>query len=231
MIVKKAVVTGASRGLGKAVAYQLAEQGTSLVLISSNYKLLEQTKSQLPCTGSQTHEALAINLLDSQQIPQSIHQFKDISVLVNCAGMTNYSLVSRLLVEEICDTVSLNLVAPMILSKMAYKPMISTYKKYPNFKPTILNISSMLALNSVQVPGSAVYAALKAGLDAFTLALSHEFRGKIRVNSILPGLIKETDMGSRSNLNMETVPLDVVVSKIIDTIKDQDVNGECILVN
>lgn len=225
------VVTGASRGLGKAISLELARQGASVVLVARNSKLLEETERQLPRNDSQSHKILPINLLESLTIPNYADHFQDVSVLVNCAGMTNYSLLLRLLTEEICNTVNLNLVAPMLLAKMAYKPMVSLYKKNPDFKPTIVNISSMLALPSIQIPGSAVYAALKAGVDAFTLGLSNEMRGRVRVNSILPGLIKETDMGTKSKLNVKPVSIDTVVSKVVETIKDQNVNGECILVN
>lgn len=160
-----------------------------------------------------------------------------LSVLINCAGESTYCLLPKLSPSHIQSTINLNLVAPIILSQLAYKNMLrmSTSKSgsAPVPKPSITNISSILSLTNTVLPGTSVYAALKAGLLGFTKSLSNELRGRVRVNAILPGLITETSMGALVNpdLGLHLVSLDEVVSIIVKSVMNENVNGECIIID
>jgi 3-oxoacyl-[acyl-carrier protein] reductase len=150
--------------------------------------------------------------------------------LINCAGITNHKLLPRLSDQDIITTLNLNLTAPILLSKMCFKPLLHS-NKGSSFTPTIINISSILATSST-IPGTSVYAASKAGLLGFTSSLAAELKGKIRVNSILPGLIQETNMGANANIDtIQKVSLEEVVKVTIDTILDESANGKHVVVD
>lgn len=222
---RTALVTGASRGLGKAIATKLALSGASVTLLARNKDLLEQTKRELPTQHQQAHRMLPIDLQDHNQLPNVIPYLNDCSILINCAGITNHKLLPRMPEEEIVNTININLTVPILLSRLAIKPML----KVKHMTPSIINISSILSLMQYSTAGTSVYAALKAGLDGFTRSLSTELRGKIRVNSILPSLM-ETDMGEGAQLDVNPVAVETVVQEVLNTIRDETINGECIVV-
>lgn len=228
----KALITGASKGLGKAIALQLAERGCSVTLLARNEKLLRQTLHELPLVNkTQNHQYLEydlINLIKDDPIPELVEQLEDTTILVNCAGMTTHSLLHRLSKLEVLDTFNTNLISPVLLSQLAYKPMLKN-SKLADIKPVIVNISSVLSFTDFTSSGTTAYSATKAGLLGFTTSLALEFRGRVRVNSILPGLIVETEMGQNSKLDVKPVPLARVVDKVVEVIGD-DSNGRCIIV-
>lgn len=227
---RKALITGGSRGLGRALSHKLALEGVNVTLLARNSDDLQQVVKQLPRKSHQNHSYLALDLLNTSQLTQlNSKHTQDVSILVNCAGMTNYSLLTKTSPEEICNTINLNLLVPILLSRIVGKSMLKF--KSPQFRPAILNISSVLSLPEYQLPGTSVYAALKAGLNGFTKSLSGEFRDRIRVNSVLPGLIRETDMGSSIvHENIEPVSIEAVLDKCVEIIKDDSLNGECITI-
>lgn len=224
---RRALITGGSRGLGKALSHKLAQNGASITLVARNAALLKETAATLPKPYNQHHRILPLDLLDLHKLNQLNSQvFEDVSILINCAGMTNHLLLSRTSPTEIANTINLNLTVPILLSKLAIKPML---KSKSEVKPVILNVSSILSSPDVMVPGTSVYSALKAGLNGFTKSISCELRQRIRVNSILPGLIAETDMGAGiKHEGVTPVSLDTVVQKCIEIIEDESINGECI---
>ncbi|KAK6460327.1 hypothetical protein DFJ63DRAFT_337699 [Scheffersomyces coipomensis] len=234
---RKALITGASKGLGKAIANRLASEGCSLKLLSRNEDLLRHEINQLPIINpSQTHEYISFDLNQLASSHSNAREsgiselLNDVSILINCAGVTNHSLLYRMDESEILSTININLLAPVLLSRLAYKPMIRSHSKTENI-PQILNVSSVLSLTNTYVPGTSVYAASKAGLLGFTTALAAELKGKVRVNALLPGLIQETDMGTSANINDEvgSVTLDSVVSKAVGILSDESINGQCII--
>lgn len=233
LIGHKALVTGASRGLGKAISTRLSELGCSVVMLARDEKLLQRNLQQLSTINpEQKHSYIKCDLANLYIKADTNHLLltellQDISILVNCAGVTTYNLLPKLSNEEIISTINTNLTSPIILSKLAFKPLLKSSKKFDNFIPIIVNISSILALNDTSVPGTAVYSASKKGLLGFTSSLAAEFQGKIRVNSVLPGLIEDTDMGQAANIEgVQKVALEDVVKATIEVIGDQDANGE-----
>ncbi|QOU20530.1 hypothetical protein BRETT_000239 [Brettanomyces bruxellensis] len=124
-------------------------------------------------------------------------EYKNANILVNCAGMTQKSLLLNTREQDIVNIYILNLIAPAILSRFFARSMIRQKHKNAN----ILNISSMLAER--YLPGTTAYSSSKMGLVRLTTTMSKEFMRHdnqlIRVNAILPGLIKDTDMGNAVN--------------------------------
>lgn len=240
---KKAVITGASKGLGLAIAKKLAHLGCSVNLIARNEDQLKQNIQDLPIVNSnQIHSYIKYDLErlssaeDVQDKSRIIEAFNGLSILVNCAGITNHTLLSRIKDESIISTINLNLIVPILMSKIACKPMlkVSSKSSKESITPIILSISSVLSLTDRIVPGTSVYAALKAGILGFSQSLAAELKGRIRVNSILPGLIKETEMGLNSNVfgdHLHTIALKDVVNEVINIIENNSINGQNIIVD
>ena len=241
LIGHKALITGASKGLGSAIAQELAKNGCSVTLLARNSKLLAENCKKLPIVdSSQTHLFIDYDL---QRILNGADKritdtLEGTSILINCAGITTHSLLPRFADQQIIDTINTNLIAPIILTKWASKPMLTTMKEMKNSdtslkSPVVLNIASVLSLTGTHLKGTTVYAASKAGLLGFTTSLASEFNGKIRINALLPGLILETDMGARANVIKEvnTVSLKKVVDEAMVAITDNTINGQCIVVD
>ena len=180
---KTALVTGASRGLGKAIAEKLK---------ADNYKVLGTATSvsgldTLDTNGIQGY-MLDLNSKDSIDSfwSQLESDNKTISVLVNNAGITRDNIVLRMSDEEWSDIMNVHLYGTMQLSKRALKMMLK------NKWGRIINISSASA--SIGNRGQSNYAAAKAGVEAFTKSLSKEVgKRDITINSVAPGFIS-TDM-------------------------------------
>lgn len=234
---QKAIVTGGSKGLGFTLSKQLAQLGSSVTLVARNESLLKEKIQELPILKScQSHQYVPMDL-SHEDYNKLTPYFNECSMLINCAGVTNHNLLSKISNEEIISTINLNLITPIMLSKLIMKPMMLTasrLKKNPltdSIKiPLIVNISSVLGLSEYTVPGTSVYSASKAGLNGFTHSLSKELRGKIRVNSILPSLISDTDMGQNANVSIDCISKETVVQEVIKVIKDESINGESIVV-
>ena len=246
---RKAIITGASKGLGYALSHRLAQLGCSVTLIARNEKLLKTNVDALPViTPFQHHRYMKCDLQDlvNNKLYDRIsgdltNYLSDISILVNCAGITTHKLLPRISTAEIVSTVNLNLMAPIFLSRLSCRPMMKVASKLRTDvvpgsfnKPIILNISSVLSMTDYTLPGTTVYAALKAGLVGFTKSLAAEFKGKIRVNALLPGLIDGTEMGTNAgiyNCELKSVMIDEVVNKAIEVISDDSINGQNVLID
>lgn len=235
-----ALVTGASRGLGQAIAICLAEHGCSVTLLARNKSLLKSTLQLLPINHHlQSHQFIDYDLADlsdSQTIDPRIESaLLKCSILINNAGVTNHSLLYNLPTDEISSTIRTNLLSPILLTKLAYRPMMKTSLKMAKqglVRPVIVNISSILSFTTLATSGTSVYAATKAGLLGFTTALAVEMRGKVRINSILPGLIPETHMGANASVpGASPVSLKDVSNSVLKVIQEDEVNGECIIVD
>lgn len=186
---QKAIVTGGSRGLGLAIAHKLALLGANITLVARNASLLAKHQDELPRGEGQHHTTVVCDL----SRPESLHSaftsqvLKDATILVNCAGVTQNSLLLRTTVPDVSHMVNTNLVAPMVLSQLVLRSMMRAKAGH------VINISSVLATKGVA--GSSVYAATKGGLISFTRAMAVEMGPKhIQFNCILPGLVA-TDMG------------------------------------
>ena len=180
---KKILITGASRGIGKDIALKSKEKG---------YKVLgtSTTNEGVELINENGIQGLQLNLNKQESIESFINiliqEHADIDVLVNNAGITKANIVLRMTEDEWMDVLNVNLNGAFKISKIVLKFMLK--KRWGR----ILNITSTSA--STGNRGQANYAAAKAGIEAFSKSLAKEVGSRgITVNSIAPGYI-QTDM-------------------------------------
>ena len=179
---KVALVTGASRGIGAAIAQQLIEDGFFVVGTATSESGAEKLTAQFADQGAgavlDVRDAAAIDALVSD-IEQ---KYGSVMVLVNNAGITKDNLLLRMSEEDFDDILNIHLKAVFRLSKRVLKGM--TKARFGR----IINISSVVA--HFANPGQANYSAAKAGIEAFSRSLAKEMGSRqITVNSIAPGFI------------------------------------------
>lgn len=198
---------------------------------------MRATLAQLPVVRAhQKHLFIAADLSrlhkleEKNEIRQELLQaLSTLYALVNCAGITTHKLLCNEQEATISQVFDTNVVAPIALARLAYRPMLKVAKTQE--KPVILNVSSLLSLTELTTPGTTIYAALKAAILGFTQSLAAELKGSVRVNSILPGLISETDMARGANQSLPKVSLSAVVDETIRLIKDKNANGQNVAVD
>lgn len=178
-----ALVTGASGGLGSAIAKALAAQGARLAVSGSNAEKLESFRSGL----GGDHVALACNLSDGAAVdalvPQALEALGGkLDILVNNAGITRDNLLMRMKDEEFQSVISINLEAAFRLMRAAAKPMMKA--RYGR----IVSVTSVVGQTGN--PGQANYVASKAGLVGMSKAVAQELATRnITVNCVAPGFM------------------------------------------
>ena len=198
---KTALVTGASRGIGKAIAEKLK---------ADNYKVLgtATTDSGVDTLNTIGFEGYLLDLNSKDSIDNFWSQLesdnKTISVLVNNAGITRDNIILRMSDEEWSDIMNVHLYGTFQLSKRALKMMLK------NKWGRIINISSASA--SIGNRGQSNYAAAKAGVEAFTKSLAKEVgKRDITINSVAPGFIStdmtESNKGVNADHLVKEIPL------------------------
>lgn len=186
---KTAIVTGASRGIGAAIAHRLCEVGANVVICSRSAESVSQTAAVLKDKGYSTH-AIAADISKKEDVETlvetTLEQFSQIDILVNNAGITRDMLLMRLKDEDWEAVLQTNLTGTMYCTRAVLRPMIRQKSG------RIINISSVIGL--MGNAGQASYAAAKAGMIGLTKTTAKEVgtRG-ITVNAIAPGFIT-TDM-------------------------------------
>ena len=204
---KTAIVTGASRGIGAAIAQRLCEAGANVVLCSRSVEAIAQVAETLQQKGYTTL-AMAADISQKADVEglleKTIAQFSQIDILVNNAGITRDMLLMRLKDEDWDAVLQTNLTGTMYCTRAVLRPMIRQKSG------RIINISSVVGLAGNA--GQANYAAAKAGIIGFTKATAKEVgtRG-ITVNAIAPGFIT-TDMTAQISEDnqkqlLELIPL------------------------
>lgn len=183
---KIALVTGATRGIGRAIAEELSAKGAFVIGTATSEKGADSISAYLGEKG----KGLVLNVADQQSIEEVLAQIKaefgDIDILVNNAGITRDNLLMRMKDEEWFDILQTNLTSVFHLSKAMLRAMM---KKRAG---RIITIGSVVG--SMGNPGQANYCAAKAGLIGFSKALAKEVASRgITVNVVAPGFIA-TDM-------------------------------------
>lgn len=183
---KIALVTGATRGIGRAVAEELASKGAFVIGTATSEKGAESISAYLGEKG----KGLVLNVADQASIDAVLEQIKqefgDIDILVNNAGITRDNLLMRMKDEEWFDILQTNLSSVYHLSKAMLRTMMK--KRFGR----IINIGSVVG--SMGNAGQTNYCAAKAGLIGFSKALAKEVASRgITVNVVAPGFIA-TDM-------------------------------------
>ncbi|TCP36907.1 3-oxoacyl-[acyl-carrier-protein] reductase [Sphingomonas sp. BK235] len=178
-----ALVTGASGGIGSAIARGLAAQGARLALSGSNADKLERFRAEL---GGE-HVALACDLSDAAAVdalvPRAVEALGKLDVLVNNAGVTRDNLAMRMKDDEWDQVIRVNLEAAFRLIRAAAKPMMKA--RFGR----LVSITSVVGQTGN--PGQANYAASKAGLVGMSKALAQELASRnITVNCVAPGFIR-----------------------------------------
>lgn len=184
---KKALITGASRGIGAAIAKTLAASGYDLILIcKNNMDKLDELKSSLENEYHITVTNFKGDVSDSSFIDSVFNSIDTIDVVVNNAGISHIGLLQDMTNEEWNHLVGVNLSSVFYICRSAIKLMLGRHSG------RIINISSMWG--SMGASMEVAYSATKGGLNTFTKALAKELApSNIQVNAIACGVI-DTDM-------------------------------------
>lgn len=182
-----ALVTGASRGIGKAIALELARQGAKVVGTATSAAGAEAISAYLGEFGG---KGVVLNVTDAAQCGAVVDDvqksFGSLSILVNNAGITQDNLAMRMKDEEWDSVITTNLSAVGRLSRLVLRGMMKARQG------RIINITSVVGASGN--PGQMNYAAAKAGVAGMTRALAREIGSRnITVNCVAPGFI-DTDM-------------------------------------
>jgi NAD(P)-dependent dehydrogenase (short-subunit alcohol dehydrogenase family) len=182
---RTALITGASKGLGKAMALALAEAGAGVALVSRDLKKLGEVAAEIRAQGGQA-EVLPADVTDEAQVERVCVEFKakfgaTLGILINNAGINIRKPVTDFTLAEWNSVINTNLTSAFLLCR-AFVPMMRG-QGYGR----ILNLTSMMA--HISLPGRTAYSASKTALLGFTRALALELAPeKITVNGISPGV-------------------------------------------
>lgn len=184
-----ALVTGATRGIGQAIALELGKQGATVIGTATSDNGAQTISAYLEASGIKG-KGFTLNVNDVAQTEQVLaalrEQFGDISILVNNAGITKDNLLARMTDEDWDEVLTTNLKSVFRLSRAVLRAMMKARTG------RIINISSVVG--SMGNPGQVNYAASKAGMVGFTKSLAQEIGSRnITVNCVAPGFI-DTDM-------------------------------------
>ena len=180
-----AVVTGASRGIGKSIALALGAAGAKVACIARNEEKLKATADEITAAGG-TASLFACDVTDStssQSVFDGIlEKWDQVDIVVNNAGITRDTLIPRMSDEEWDDVIATNLRSVFLFTRAGIQAMMR--KRYGR----IINISSVSGI--MGNPGQANYSASKAGIIGLTQTVAREIAGrKVTVNAICPGFI------------------------------------------
>lgn len=184
-----ALVTGASRGIGRAIALALAAAGAKVACVARGVDKLSDTAEAIRAAGG-TADVYACDVTDSQSVQKVVEsvveKWEKLHILVNNAGVTRDTLIPRMSDEDWDTVIQTNLRGAFLFTRAATRPMMQG--RYGR----IINIASVSGLTGN--PGQANYAASKAGLIGMTRVVAKELASrKVTVNCLAPGFI-ETEM-------------------------------------
>jgi 3-oxoacyl-[acyl-carrier protein] reductase len=180
-----ALVTGASQGLGRAIAEALAASGASVALVARSVDKLAEVAAAIAAAGGRA-EAFPCDVSQAENVQAVVDAVVEklgrLDILVNNAGVTRDTLLPRMSDEEWDQVLATNLRAPFLFMRAASRPMMQ--QRYGR----IVNVASVSGL--IGNPGQANYSASKAGLVGLTKTVAKELAGrKITVNAVAPGFI------------------------------------------
>jgi 3-oxoacyl-[acyl-carrier protein] reductase len=203
-----AVVTGASRGIGAAIARALGQQNRHVVLMARSADRLEQVRGEIESAGGGA-EVVPCDIADQGKLAEALEavaeQHKRLDILVNNAGITRDNLLLRMTDDEFDEVVQMNLRSVFVATRTVLRPMMRG--KWGR----LVNISSVAGL--VGNAGQSNYAAAKAGLVGFTRSVAKEMAAKnITANVVAPGFI-ETDMTDVLPQNVKDMALQAIPIK------------------
>lgn len=211
---KLALVTGASRGIGAAIAMAMAQQGAWVMgtaTTAAGAEHISRTLQEQNVKG----QGFVLDLKDESSIKHLMTELQPLGsphILVNNGGITRDNLLLRMKANEWDEVINTNLTGVFKLTQLCLKPMLKAQSG------RIINIASIVGCTGN--PGQANYAAAKAGLIGFTKALAQEVATRnITANVVAPGFIA-TDMTHQLNENQRTMLLEKIPAKRLGTVQD-----------
>lgn len=208
---KVAIITGAARGIGEAIAMKFAEQGADIAFTyisnsSTEKALVLQEKLSAMGVKAKAYQSNAADFAQCEQFIQAVTaDFGAIDICINNAGISKDNLLLRLTAEQWDDVMDVNLKSVFNMTKLVIRSMMKARKG------SIINMSSIIGIRGNA--GQSSYAASKAGIIGFTKSIALELGSRnVRCNAIAPGFI-ETDMthylkeGEAAKSFLEKIPL------------------------
>lgn len=211
---KKALVTGGTAGIGKAIASLFAEHGADVVIFGTNKERAEQAVQEIEALRISPDQKVISFLVDvskSKEVEEAVEQllksWGQIDVLVNNAGITRDNLLMRMSEEDWDLVIDVNLKSVYNLCKALARPMMKAKGG------VIINITSVIGLTGNA--GQANYAASKSGMIGFTKSLAKELASRnIRVNCVAPGYIDTPMTGVLSDPIKESILSKIPMNRI-----------------
>jgi len=205
--VGKALITGASTGIGAVYADRLAKRGHDLILVARNQKRLRELADRLGAETGRRVEVLVADLgkkEDLARVEKILREDPSITMLVNNAGVASVQPLLKEEIDRMEDMIFLNVTVPTRLA----------YAAAPGFvargKGTFINIASVVALSVESLNG--VYGASKACLLALSHSLQHELSDKgVRVQAVLPGATA-TEIWENAGVSLASLPKEILMS-------------------
>ena len=209
------MISGASRGIGLALAEAFAQAGANLALCATHEDALKEAAAKLSVYPVKIYTQ-AVNISHAQDgesfVQNTVKELGSLDVLVNNAGITRDNLTVRMSEQDWDDVINVNLKGTFLLSKAALKVM---FKKRSG---SIVNISSVVG--EMGNPGQANYVASKAGIIGLTKTLAKEFGGRnVRVNAVAPGFV-QTAMTDALPEDVKAKALEQIALKRFATAQD-----------
>lgn len=212
---KTALITGAARGIGQAIAVRLAEAGADVAGCDLQVDWLDETRARVEALGRR-FEGYAMDVGNAEQVGAAVDQvhtdFGQIDVLVNNAGITKDGLLARMSEADWDAVLDINLKGTFLCTKAVGRHMMKQRSG------TIVNIASVIGL--IGNAGQANYGASKAGVIAFTKSVAKELAGRnVRANAVAPGFI-ETAMTDALKEEVQQAMLNLIPLKTFGQPRD-----------
>ena len=212
---KNVIITGASRGIGFALAQAFAQAGANLSLCATREDALKAAAEKLASYGVKIYtQVVNITQADACEsfVQNTVKELGSLDILVNNAGITKDNLTVRMSEQDWDDVLNVNLKGTFLMAKAALKVM---FKKRCG---SIVNLSSVVG--EMGNPGQANYVASKAGIIGLTKTLAKEFGGRnVRVNAVAPGFV-QTAMTDALPEDVKAKALELVALKRFATTQD-----------
>jgi uncharacterized protein len=207
---RSVLLTGATGGLGHAIARRLRAEGASLVLTGRRTEVLE------PLAAETDARSLAVDLTDAEAVQRLASECADVDILVSNAGLPATGQLMSFSVEELDRALAVNLRAPMVLARELAVQMVARGSGHLVFMSSLAG--------KVGPPRASVYSATKFGLRGFARSLREDLRPSgVGVSAIFPGFVRDAgmfhDTGTKLPPGMGTVAPDAVAEAVVRAIE------------